>query len=414
MKDTSIKQYHDGEIIVRQGDTAKNLYKILSGNVTLYIDYDTPEEYLVGIRSFPHCFGEMTILADQPSYYTVVSLGDTTILRVPENNFESFIQNNYQNAILIMKTIAKNLTLLDLNLNMLLDEIRTVSKSDKTDTKSLQLLAERYTAPERSLAAAAGTLPEGHGPQAEGLFLPGHKHYPNITHPEYETHLLEKRFTCPHCEQQFYAKEIPYHRLRPLRKPQGGRAYDVHILYEGFEPEWYDIVTCPHCHFSMFSEIFSEGRIKDKNAYEKQLHAAAEALHSHLCGEQRDLYFVFAQHYIALLCAFAYGEEEEKILRARIWLDLCRLYKSVSDEVAAMQAEDKILELCRQVGASYSFTSEEEQQLCMAAAGILFYRGKYREARSWANKVYLNNLSSEFYSKLAHRMIKDINGQVGG
>ncbi len=74
MKDASIKQYHDGEIIVRQGDTAKNLYKILSGNVTLYIDYDTPEEYLVGIRSFPHCFGEMTILADQPSYYAVVSL----------------------------------------------------------------------------------------------------------------------------------------------------------------------------------------------------------------------------------------------------------------------------------------------------------------------------------------------------
>ena len=65
----------------------------------------------MGLLTFPSCFGEMTILADQPSYYTVVALDDTKVLRVPESNFEAFIQGDHRNALSIMKTMAKNLAL---------------------------------------------------------------------------------------------------------------------------------------------------------------------------------------------------------------------------------------------------------------------------------------------------------------
>ena len=96
MNDAAVIQYQEDEIILRQGELNRNLYKVLSGNVALYINYGEPEEYLVGLLGFPNCFGEMTILSHQPSYYTVVALEKTAVLRVPETNFEAFIQHSGQ------------------------------------------------------------------------------------------------------------------------------------------------------------------------------------------------------------------------------------------------------------------------------------------------------------------------------
>ena len=90
MAKAGITEYKEDQIILKQGDPDKSLYKILSGQVAVYINYEKDDEYLVGIQAYPSCFGEMTILSGQPSFYTVVALTDTKILCVPEENFESF------------------------------------------------------------------------------------------------------------------------------------------------------------------------------------------------------------------------------------------------------------------------------------------------------------------------------------
>ena len=112
MAQATISTYQEDEVIVKQGDPDKSLYKIISGKVALYMNYEQENEYLMGIQTFPSCFGEMTILSGKPSLYTVVAVTETKILRVPEDNFETFIQNNTVNAIAIMKTMAKNISLL--------------------------------------------------------------------------------------------------------------------------------------------------------------------------------------------------------------------------------------------------------------------------------------------------------------
>ena len=89
MAKAGITEYKEDDIVLKQGDPDKSLYKILSGQVAVYINYGSDDEYLVGIQSFPSCFGEMTILSGQPSFYTVVALTETKILCVPEENFEA-------------------------------------------------------------------------------------------------------------------------------------------------------------------------------------------------------------------------------------------------------------------------------------------------------------------------------------
>ena len=145
MSEAIITTYSEDDVILKQGDPSRCLYKVLSGSVGLFLNYGQEEEYLVGAVSAPNCFGEMTILAARPNPYTVVALKkDTVLLRVPESNFEVFIQENYQNAIMIMKTMARNLAMVNMNMNLLVEELREMSKRKTVDEDALNRLAEQY------------------------------------------------------------------------------------------------------------------------------------------------------------------------------------------------------------------------------------------------------------------------------
>ena len=132
MSGAAILECKENQVIVRQGDTEKSLYKVISGSVALYINYKRKDEYLVGVLSFPKCFGEITLLTGEPSYYTVVALSDVSVLRVPEENFEAFIQADPQNAMNLMKTMARNFSMVNMNMNMLIEDIREISEEDQS------------------------------------------------------------------------------------------------------------------------------------------------------------------------------------------------------------------------------------------------------------------------------------------
>ena len=119
VKNTKIKRYLAGDVILHEGEYNKTLHKILSGKVALYLNYGKTNEYLIEMLSFPHYFGEVSILIQHPSYCTVVAVEDASILHIPAENFEDFIANNTHNALLIMKAMAKSLD----SLNLLLHKI---------------------------------------------------------------------------------------------------------------------------------------------------------------------------------------------------------------------------------------------------------------------------------------------------
>ena len=131
MSTAAVLECRENQVIIRQGDTDKSLYKVMSGSVALYINYRRRDEYLVGVISSPKCFGEITLLTGEPSYYTVVALTKATVLRVPEENFEAFIQSDPQNAMNIMRTMARNVSMVNMNMNMLIQDIRDLSQEDQ-------------------------------------------------------------------------------------------------------------------------------------------------------------------------------------------------------------------------------------------------------------------------------------------
>ena len=409
MSEATVFKYKSDEIILQQGDTDKNLYKVMSGSVALYINHGQVDEYLVGILSFPKCFGEMTILTGQPSYYTVVALSEATVLRVPESNFEAFIRGDHKNAMNIMKTMARNLSMVNMNMNLLIEELQELSKEDQ----NLKRLLDSVGMPQpedlhlsEARGAGQGELASAKSTDAQtGLYPPGHKGYPGITHPEYAAFVYSKEYVCPNCGRKFSGERI--FRSKPVLKSigQGVERYDLQRFYKDFEPEWYEIATCPHCYFSAISETFMETKNLNKKQFEERLIRLYSTLNLDFVTE-RDLDFVFCQHYLALECAKGLSEGLQRT--ARLWNSLIWLYHSAGDDEMERYARSKAIDAYQQLYSHCYLEPFQEQQICMKIAGMLYVLGELQSAREWAFKAYQISGGKPVVSDLARQLITDI------
>ena len=82
MENASMLKFHADDIILNEGGTYEEMYKIISASVAIYIRYGEKEEHLIGIYSKSKCFGETNVFSSQPSIYTVVAYGDVCLMRI--------------------------------------------------------------------------------------------------------------------------------------------------------------------------------------------------------------------------------------------------------------------------------------------------------------------------------------------
>ena len=406
MSEANLINFHEDEIIVRQGDTDKCLYKVMSGAVALYLNYGEDDEYLVGVQTFPNCFGEMTILAGRPSLYTVVALKDSVILRVPEDSFDSFIHNDPQNAIVIMKTMARNFSMVNMNMNLLVDELKETSRSNGGGDETYKRLVDEYGNIDMDSAPAPESSDEKAAPadDSNGLYLAGHKGYPGVTHPEYSTYVYKREYTCPHCGEKFSGRNIFRSRLYPKQHTPWESRYDLREDYNDFNPVWYEVVTCPHCAFSAFANYFMEPKILLVSRYEDQLKEAADVLKPRLKTEP-DLDHVFAQHYLALICAQGYSTRRQ--ISAQLWTNLCWLYEDAGDKELELLAADRAANALMEVDDCCDLTVTQEQRNFLVIAAMLWKLGKGVQAREWAIKARANR-SGRLYFDIAGELIDEI------
>ena len=67
MENVKMQKFHADEVILKEGETYGEMYKIVSGSVAVYIRYGEKEEHLIGIYSKPKCFGETNVLSPEHS-----------------------------------------------------------------------------------------------------------------------------------------------------------------------------------------------------------------------------------------------------------------------------------------------------------------------------------------------------------
>lgn len=134
----------DNTIILKEGDRNTCLYKVVYGSLTYYINYGKEDEFLIGVLGKGKCFGAVGFLSKQPSPYTYVTNSESLILEVQEKDFQDFVTKNPKNAIDIMTSMSKQVSLLQTHLSMLIGELNDDSQKKKMLTDSLKEKIKLY------------------------------------------------------------------------------------------------------------------------------------------------------------------------------------------------------------------------------------------------------------------------------
>jgi uncharacterized protein (DUF2225 family) len=249
-------------------------------------------------------------------------------------------------------------------------------------------------------AHAEGAQPAAAAPKPS-FFPKAHKGYPGVTHPEYKKLVYEMDYTCPYCGEQFKSYRIFVSKLTPA----GNLRYDLRQDYQGFDKAWYEILTCPACYFSMFEEYFAErksiSKIKIKDAL-----AAAKTQMTLDFDAERNLDFVFAQQYMALICALGYSNFRQ--LNMRIWANLSWLYEDADDVEMERYAALKSADASESVYMETKISKSQEQVVCLSTAGMLYRTGATKGMMKWLFNAKTIKGGKQLYSSLAERLMEEV------
>jgi len=239
-------------------------------------------------------------------------------------------------------------------------------------------------------------------PETIPLFPEGHKLYPGITRPEYERLVYKKEYTCPFCRKVFTDYRVSRSKLyeaSPMR-------YDLRKNYTDFQTEWYDIITCQSCLFSMFHNYFTEPKPIHKPKIENELYAARASVLLDFDGE-RNIDYVFTAHYLALLCAEGYITSARQ-LRAKLWGNLSWLYEDVEDEEMVKFAAAKAASAYEDVYTGTMLNPTQEQVTCLSIAGMQYRAGIDNNLKKFLFSAKTSKSGDRIYSKIAEDFMEEL------
>ena len=139
-----MQTFRADEVIMREGEVCDAMYKILSGSVADYVRYGEEDEHLIGIYSKSRCFGEMNVLSEQPGAYTVIAYDDVLLVRITKDFLEDFIRNNPRNAVDIMRNMGHTITVMQKNIDLLLDDLNEKQDLNRRRTQELRDKISQY------------------------------------------------------------------------------------------------------------------------------------------------------------------------------------------------------------------------------------------------------------------------------
>jgi CRP/FNR family cyclic AMP-dependent transcriptional regulator len=103
------RSYPRNAFILRAGEETDALYIILSGRVKVLIPDEEGHEVILAVMGPHEFFGEMGLLDDQPRSASVETLEPCEMLRVSKSGFSALLKNNFDLAMLIIRSLVKRL-----------------------------------------------------------------------------------------------------------------------------------------------------------------------------------------------------------------------------------------------------------------------------------------------------------------
>lgn len=374
---SNLKSFTQGEVVIHENDLEiKEMFILLAGTVGVYKKLGTQNSFQLSELQPGSVFGEMSLFTNEARCTSVVALSNITTIRITKENFFELIEKNPSATIQIIESLCRRLAQVN-------DKIAQIAM----DTES-------------AICDVPQIAPEHHFKTS--LFPKEHGNYPIQEPASFSTYTLTTNMTCPCCDTTF-ATRIPYISKLKISKPMG---CDMRKYTVDFDTVWYDITTCPHCYFSCLTNFFENTAIFSKS---KEVEDALAEIKKHTVldfNAPRTLDFVFAMHYLALICAKAYTNEKQMI--AKLWLQLTYLYKDTKDEVIYLYSVKQASEHYEFFYSSSNMKIEQEQTCCLILAHLFFVLKEIDKSMFYLSKVRTNKEGSALFKRLCDLKIDEI------
>jgi CRP/FNR family transcriptional regulator, cyclic AMP receptor protein len=102
------RQYKDGEVIIKQGDTGDCLYVIQEGKVEVIFESGNKEIKLAELGE-TEFFGEMGLFEKDVRSSTVRAMGDAKVMTIDKKNFYKTIQKDPTLAYRLLEKMSNRL-----------------------------------------------------------------------------------------------------------------------------------------------------------------------------------------------------------------------------------------------------------------------------------------------------------------
>jgi CRP-like cAMP-binding protein len=102
------KVYHDGDVIIRQGDEGDCMYVIQEGQVEVILE-SQGQEIPLQVHGPGAFFGEMAIFDKDVRSATVRALGESKILTVDKKNFMRRVHEDPSLAFHLVETMSRRI-----------------------------------------------------------------------------------------------------------------------------------------------------------------------------------------------------------------------------------------------------------------------------------------------------------------
>ena len=138
-----VERYADGEIIVREGDTGREMYVIRTGQVEVTKSLGGKNVVLATLDrgSF---FGEMSLLESLPRSATVRAKGETELLVIEPGALLLKIRRDPTFAFEMLQHMSRRIRDLDDQLMAVLDDANASPMSDHTQSIRISAMIARY------------------------------------------------------------------------------------------------------------------------------------------------------------------------------------------------------------------------------------------------------------------------------
>ncbi len=375
LKDASqVSRFTAGTVIICEGDPdVSSMYITLQGNVSVYKHFGQPNQIKLATLAAGSFFGEMSLFLNQRRTADVVADETVTALKINSNNAYEFFETQPEATYSLIRTLCTRVD--DFNKRLAGESLNTNDGTANT-------------------VNAEGTV-------IEKLFLPGHKAYDFKIKPPRPDTVYPKKYECPFC-LKVIEKDTPRQSIMHVLKTDT----DLRTHYDGMEPLYFEVVTCPSCYMSAVAAQFE----KASTAREKDLFEILAPYRGRFDFSGKlitDLDTMFAGLYLAALCA-PYCYPKSDAVTARLWHRISWLYGDCGDTELQAVAGKNALDLYIKSYQGEDHQEEQTVRIQLIIAELSCVCGDLKNAAEFFIKVKSNRKAGAVYQRLAEDRLEEV------